>query len=396
MFLDEVDHGLKIEPVRLEDYFRAVERWHEYRAEFENWEEEFRSWQREGSKGQSPKRPAEPTVPKANIETVLTPLLIRRRRRDIEELYGDTAVINGKPVQFPDPVLANLDYRLDRVYAKAGDFEELKGLLQRHEAFRYRATKYLTDEAKKKPEYGDLLRARNRIAPIKRAMRFKRLESSIQAFRVTIDALIRSNRNFLESLQAGFVPVGDTATRLLAGESFSADDLLEILEQEEDRRKRTVRKRSTLVHPTTDFNVEQWMDELDADFDVLKEIAERVSGIGPKDDDKLLTLQRFLKLPDIKSGKILIFAEAEATVEYLYDQLNPGGRDQSIAKVSGGNRSEFENMVKRFSPTWNLRRNERIPGPEIRVLIATDVAGKVGARGRDSIVCPSFVKRVSR
>ena len=88
MFLDEVDHGLKIEPVRLEDYFRAVERWHEYRAEFENWEEEFRSWQREGSKGQSPKRPAEPTVPKANIETVLTPLLIRRRRRDIEELYG--------------------------------------------------------------------------------------------------------------------------------------------------------------------------------------------------------------------------------------------------------------------------------------------------------------------
>ena len=376
MFLDEVDHGLKIEPVRLEDYFRAAERWHGYRAEFENWEEEFRSWQREGSKGQSPRRPAEPTVPKANIEAVLTPLLIRRRRRDIAELYGDTAVINGKPVQFPDPVLANLDYRLDRVYAKAGDFQELSGLLQRHEAFRYRATKYLTDEARKKPEYSDLLRARNRIARLMGALLFKRLESSIQAFRATIDSLIRSNRNFLESLQAGFVPIGDTATRLLAGESFDADELLEILEQEEDRRKKAGRNRSTLVHPTTDFEVEQWMDELDADFDVLKEIADRVAGIGPNDDDKLQTLQRFLNGPDIRPGKILIFSEAEATVEYLYDQLNPGGKDQSIAKLSGSNRSEFMNIIKRFSPTWNLRRNERIPGPEIRLLIATDVASE--------------------
>jgi hypothetical protein len=376
MFLAEVDHGLKIEPVGLEDYFRAVERWHKYRAEFENWNQDFLLWQQRGSNGKQPEQPSEPDVPSANIETVLTPLLIRRRRRDINELYGDTAVINGKPVQFPNPVLSNLDYRLDRVYAKAGDFQELKGLLQRHEAFRYRATRYLTEDARKKPEYADLLRARNRIAGLMGALLFKRLESSIQAFRATINSLIRSNRNFLEALQAGFVPIGDTATRLLAGESFDANDLLDILEQEEEHRKLAGRKRSTLVHPTTDFEVEQWMDGLDADFNVLKQIADRVAGIGPRDDDKLLNLRRFLNRADIKLGKILIFSEAEATVEYLYDQLNPGGRDQSISKLSGSNRSEFQNIIKRFSPTWNLRRDERIPGPIIRVLIATDLASE--------------------
>ena len=53
---------------------------------------------------------------------MLTPIFIRRRRRDIAEIYGDTATINGEPVAFPTPRLSNLEYGLDRVYAKAGDF----------------------------------------------------------------------------------------------------------------------------------------------------------------------------------------------------------------------------------------------------------------------------------
>ena len=376
MFLDEVEHGLKIEPIRLEDYFRSVENWHKYRAEYENWEEEFRSWQRNGSPGNQPTKPHEPSTPKATIETVLTPVLIRRRRRDITELYGDTAEINGKPVQFPDPELSNLDYQLDRVYAKAGDFTELEDLLQQHQAYRYRAPDYLTDEAKNKPEYQDLQRAKNRIARLMGALLFKRLESSIVAFRATIDSLMRSNRNFFESLQSGFVPIGNTATRLLAGESFDAEELFEILEQEEQRRKTTGAKNSILVHSTTDFEVQRWMDDLDSDFAILNDIAGRIAGIGPEDDDKLASLMEFLEEPDVKNGKILIFSEAEATVDYLYEQLNPGGNDQSVAKLSGGNRGEFENIIKRFSPKWNLRKNERMPGPEVRLLISTDVSSE--------------------
>jgi hypothetical protein len=376
MFMDEINHGLKIEPVRLEDYFRAVEVWHKFLAEHENWNEDFRQWQRMGSSGNAPAEPAAPTVPKANIEAVLGPILIRRRRRDIEEIYGDTAVINGEPVQFPVPILANLEYRLDRVYAKAGSFDDLERLLQQHGAYRYQATDYLTDDAKEKPEYHDLLRARNRIARLMGALLFKRLESSIEAFRATINSLVRSNRNFRESLESGFVPIGDTATRLLAGEMFDADQLLEVLEQEEERRKGGGRRRPQLLNPTADFELERWIEDLDADFEILNEITERVAGIGPLDDDKLLTLQQFLERPEVKSGKVLIFSEAETTVEYLYGQLNPDGKDPTIAKLSGSNRGEFQNIVKRFSPTWNLRKSESLPGPEVRVLIATDVVSE--------------------
>jgi len=376
LFLDEIEHGLKIEPIGLEDYFRSVENWHKYRADYENWEEEFRRWQRNGSHGNQPETPSTPSTPKATIETVLTPVLIRRRRRDITELYGDTAEINGKPVQFPDPELSNLEYQLDQVYAKAGDFSELEDLLKQHQAYRYRAPDYLTEEARDKPEYQDLRRAKNRIARLMGSLLFKRLESSIVAFRATINSLIRSNRNFFESLQSGFVPIGNTSTRLLAGQSFDAEELLEILEQEEERRKTAGDKNSVLVHPTKDFEVQKWMDDLDSDFAVLNDVFGRIAGIGPEDDDKLASLLAFLEDSDVKSGKVLIFSEAAATVDYLYEQLDPGGNDPSIAKLSGSNRGDFENIIKRFSPTWNLRRAEKMPGPEIRILISTDVSSE--------------------
>ena len=37
LFLDETDHGLNIDPIGLEDYFRAAERWHGYRIEYDNY-----------------------------------------------------------------------------------------------------------------------------------------------------------------------------------------------------------------------------------------------------------------------------------------------------------------------------------------------------------------------
>ena len=109
---------------------------------------------------------------------------------------------------------------------------------------------------------------------------------------------------------------------------------------------------------------------------VLSGILSRVEDITPEDDDKLQTLRKFLEQPEVKAGKLLIFSEAETTVEYLYRQLNPNGEDPSIARLTGSTRQQAENIVKRFSPTWNLSSNERIPGPEINVLLATDIVSE--------------------
>jgi len=371
-FLDEVEHGLKIEPIALSDFIRAAEEWYSYRVAEETYDQEFAAWAKDGRKGPPPIKPDEPSTPRADIEELLRPVVIRRRRRDIKELYPD-AEVSGKPVRFPEPDLNNIPYRLDRVYRKAGPFSRLEDLLHAHTAARYRAVDYLNPSALGRPEYTDLRRARNRIANLMRALLFKRLESSIVAFRSTLSTLITSNRNFAASLDQGFVPVGRTATRLLSGQTFDADELLDVLADEEAT---SGAGRPKLVHPVSDFNLVVWRGALDADYNVLSEIQRKIQPIKPEDDDKLLELRKFLAKPDVAKNKVLIFSEAETTVEYLYEQLNPGGKDRSIARLSGATKTSLANTVKRFSPKAQLRPGEKIPGPEIRVLIATDVVSE--------------------
>ncbi|MCY4576177.1 MAG: DEAD/DEAH box helicase, partial [Chloroflexi bacterium] len=376
LFLDERDHGLNIEPASLEQYFSNAQRWIAYRADYENYERQVEEWERAGSKGPTPSRPSRPNVPRAEVQEVLTPVFIRRRRRDIHELFGNSAQIDGKPVEFPETVLGNVEYHLDKVYAKAGSLDEIEALLRKHKAYRYRATKYIKDEVRDRPEYRDLFRAQDRIARLMAALLLKRLESSIEAFRSTLNSLMRSNRNFKEALEAGFVPIGSTATRMLGGEGFEADTLLSVLQQEEVRRQETGQRRSKLVHNVTDFKIDEWIPELDADYEVLSTILNKVKDISPEDDDKLRVLQDFLDRPDVKSGKVLIFSEAETTIDYLYEQLNPEGRNPTIVRLTGSTGADTENVVRRFSPNSNPARGRRLTGPEIRILLATDVVSE--------------------
>ena len=372
LFLDETDHGMDVEPLALSAFFNDAEKWMAYAAG----QDRLVEWRRAGGRLEvMPRVPSKPPGRPVKVEQVLTHVFIRRRRKDIRELY-DSAEIEGRPVAFPDPVLDNVSYRLDKVYAKAGDFDDLQRELRKHQGFRYRATDYIEPEAADKTEYEDLFRAQNRIARLMAVLLLKRLESSIEAFRSTLESLIRSNRNFREALTSGFVPIGSTATRMLAGEGFDADTALEVLQQEEDRRIATGADRSKLVHSADDFNVNEWLSDLDADFDVLDGIRRRVEGIGPEDDDKLTSLRQFLAREDVKNGKVLIFSEAETTVEYLYGELTKDDESGEVARLTGRNRDSAENIVKRFSPTWNLGSRERMRGAPVRILLATDVVSE--------------------
>ena len=78
LFLDETNHGLNIEPLNLEEYFRNARRWHEYRAEYENYQAEHATWLQKGARGVPPMdKPARPGVPHADVQQVLAPVFIR-------------------------------------------------------------------------------------------------------------------------------------------------------------------------------------------------------------------------------------------------------------------------------------------------------------------------------
>ena len=368
LFLDETDHGLPLEPQGLEDYFRSVVEWQEYGKDVDAYTVALAEHLKSGEQGPQPTQPEPPKTPPASIAQVLTPIFIRRRRRDIVDIYGDTATINGEPVAFPTPKLSNLEYRMDRVYAKAGNFAELLKTVRKHQAVRYNPTEYLKPQKRRDLQYAGLFRARGRIAGMIRYLLFKRLESSIPAFRSTLKSLSNSNRSFKAALQAGYVPVGSVATSLLAGQNFDAEEALAILQLEATKRN------GQYQFPAGDFDAERWIKDLDSDHAVLDGLLDLIEDIGPDDDDKLARLREFLN--GVSGEKVLIFSEAETTVDYLFEQLNPGAQDSTIAKLSGSNRDQRATIVSRFAPQANLQDKQQLKDGEVRVLIATDVVSE--------------------
>ena len=370
LFLDDREHGLPIEPVSLEAFFTNAQRWLRYQAEYEQFNREYADREFTGEKSSPPIKPQEPSIPRAKIEDVLGHVFFRRRRKDILDLYGDGAESKSERVSFPEAKLTNVSYRLDRVYSKVGAFAEIQESLQRHEAGRYRASEKLRPHAMDDPKYDGLLRSRDRVPGLMKVLLLKRLESSVAAFRLTLESLIRSNRHFKQAIELDYVPVGQVATRLLSGQSFDAEEALEVLSQED------AQCNGNGAHPAKDFYSEQWSADLDADVAVLEGLLNKVKTITPADDDKLQAVKAFLEQPEIRDSKVLFFSEAETTINYLYEQLNPGGRDLSIAQLTGGNRDAAQEIGARFSPQANLGDDAPRPDNEIRILLATDVVSE--------------------
>ena len=193
---------------------------------YENYRAEFEAWQGSGSKVLLRCRPRSPVCPR--------PISNRCCRRCLfgggARTFGTSTEIpprsTGSRCASPTRCWTTCPYELDKVYAKAGSLNELEALLGQHQGARYRATEYIKPEAEEKQEYRDLFRAKDRIARLMGVLLLKRLESSIEAFRSTLRSLMHSNRNFREALEAGFVPIGSTATRLLSGQSFDAATFL--------------------------------------------------------------------------------------------------------------------------------------------------------------------------
>ena len=192
--------------------------------------------------------------------------------------------------------------------------------------------------------------------------------SAPATIRSTLESLSRSNRSFKAALEACYVPVCSVATNLLTGQNFNAEEALAILQLEET-------KRNGKYHfSATDFDAGRWIRDLDEDHAVLEELVKRIADIGPKDDGKLGRLREFLKAA--ADERVLIFSEAETTVDYLFEQLNTDGRNGAIAKLSGSNRDQRTSIVSRFAPRANLPGKGQPPDREIRVLIATDVVSE--------------------
>ena len=304
------------------------------------------------------------------IAKILQHLLIRCRRKDIQRDYPGTT-LNGRVIGFPEPKLSNREYNLDHAYRKAGGLQQIQSLVKRYGAARYKPAEYLTEEAKELPQYANIIRShRGNLAGIMTTNLWKRLESSIPAFRSTLQVLIASNLEFRAQILNGKVSqnegVQDSEEVLTAdlphGEEPDTDDL----DQEEEYI--TIKDKS---YPPEDFDCPRWLADLESDGEVLAAIACSLEGVEADDDAKLHELKSFVKSPGVAGEKVLIFTESKVTAQYLHQQLEANNPGVNIDLLMGGD-SRTLDKIARFSP----KSNDRADMPEAeqtRTLVATDV-----------------------
>lgn len=320
---------------------------------------------------------------------LLDAVTIARSRKQVASFY-DTSAIGAFPRRLPPvSISAPLTTRAD-----APGFEHIATQLETLTLATYTPLGYVLASRRQKYEelYGNVgagqnrrrgsmanLGAHTRELGIRRLMTtnlLKRLESSLEAFRLTLGTVARRIDTDLAALDQGLSVEDDP-------EAFES---LEAEEDETDVAAPTVG--STVAIDIADLDEISFRRDLEADREVICKLLAALDPIDADGDEKLRELMRVIdqKVREpLNEGnrKVLVFSAFADTAEYLYRHVAPalerGGLRTALVTGTRAPRStvgrglDFSTTLTLFSPR-SKKRDILLPddGREIDVLIATD------------------------
>lgn len=315
---------------------------------------------------------------------VLDSVTIARSRRHIEKYYDTTDI--GK---FPErlkpislrPCLTDL--------GDAINYNQIYELLISLNLSIYTPTYYIMSSRLSKYEdlthnKGTSLTQKGREEGIRRLMSInllKRLESSVYAFRLTIDRVYQLIQSTIETIHAY-----QSGEQILDLQELSDADEFDLDDQNTDYFSVGRKIKIDLA----DMDYLSWLRDLEKDADNLQLLSLMIGDITPEHDTKLQTLLNLIRDKQehpINSGnrKIIIFTAFSDTADYLYQQVAPFVKQNfglNTAEVTGtvdGRttiprlRADLNTVLTCFSPI-SKGRDILMPGrtEELDILIATD------------------------
>ena len=211
----------------------------------------------------------------------------------------------------------------------------------------------------------------------------KRFESSVAAFELSCDRLLKKLLAFLEvhsesdaekrRLQRWRAQnaevLGYAVQRQLAlwGEEDKEADDEDIVPQE---------MLDSVEHlDREEYDIMEMMSETFLDLDQIVQFLDEARKFEPKHDDKLQKLIRLLKSKTLTDQKILIFTEFADTARYLKHHLDETGID-GVKQVDSATKKNRSDIIQCFAPYYNELSSPELAEQgreEIRVLISTDV-----------------------
>jgi len=254
----------------------------------------------------------------AALGDVLNEISIRRTRDYIRRNYPE-AEIKGEKVIFPERVLENIEYELDAAYQ--GMYREIADTItEKLSMASYRVLEYKKEE-KISPEEKDAIQRMGALVGIFRTVLLKRLESSVEAFRRSIASQIEFLKKHKDYLKGGRYLTKDYFNRYIVNlDEEKMEELEEKLEPIE----------------LADYDSKRLFADIDKDINLLSDILNRIGGITPEKDAKLVTLKRKLNQL-LGEGQVVLFTYYADTLRYLFRDLSlsPDFKNVPLEAISG-------------------------------------------------------------
>ncbi len=275
--------------------------------------------------------------------------------------------VGGRHNFFPQRELQTWTYSIEATYG--GLYQSLRDTISAPQDgaagslsyARYGIFNFLKESKKKSPQYADLQRAGKSLRGLMRILLFKRFESSVFAFRRTLERLRDSQRTFAECLERGFVPAGETAARFLnSSATMGQSELFAALAD--------VSKRFDIA----DFRADDLRAAIRADVRLIEQMLEKIAPITPDKDAKLEFFLEKITTAPLKGKKLLIFTQYTDTARYIGAALEARGLKQ--VETIASSEKDKARVVARFAPVANALVARRFAGDApIQILVATDV-----------------------
>lgn len=262
------------------------------------------------------------------LNDLLNEISIRRTRDYIKKEYPE-ATISGKKITFPDRELDTINYKLDKAYQ--GMYKYIaETISEKLTMAYYQILKYKRDDLKNQDE----ILALNRmiaIGGIFKTILLKRLESSVESFRISIKRHIDFLKTMMACLEKGKSLSKQAYTKFIGYVLASDEDLEEDPEEIEQ----------SILSQLDNFKLEHYKKDdlfadINKDINLLKVILEKVNKITPEQDAKLIELKERLAKMYTK-GQVIVFTYYKDTLEYVHKFLTTQKefKNASIVKISG-------------------------------------------------------------
>ncbi|MFZ1083441.1 MAG: helicase-related protein [Terracidiphilus sp.] len=223
----------------------------------------------------------------------------------------------------------------------------------------------------------------------------KRLESSVAAFRLTLQRLQQIHLNTLTRIE-NYRRTGQGGTFTDVSSIFEdtePDEDMEFLDPDDAPSEQQTGGKVKI--DLADMNLPGWEHDLKADLEVIEALLAEMGKVSPADDAKLQHLKQHIlgKIaspinPGVNGGpgnrKVLLFTAFADTADYLYEHLSPVLRERHglhTARVVGSDRpkstlarkADYQELLMLFSP---VSKEKALLLPDVRdeidLLIATD------------------------